>query len=127
MVSAAHDGYRHLPGRPVHHRSWTLGNCGLRVDDEISGSGRHVVVARWHLAPGCAVRVRADGARVSTPAGPVDVDISSTVPATVALVTARVATGFGQTGPAQVLACRVEASLPVRISTSWSRPAEGAR
>jgi uncharacterized heparinase superfamily protein len=126
VVSAAHDGYRNLPGRPLHRRQWSLTESGLQVDDEVTGHDRHAVVARWHLAPGCDVRLRGDGARVRTPAGPVDVSVSANVPATVGLQTANVAAGFDRTVSAPVLTCWTEASLPVRISTSWSRTAEGA-
>jgi uncharacterized heparinase superfamily protein len=121
VVSAAHDGFRHLPGRPLHRRRWTVTDAGLRVEDEVTGRGRHVVVVRWHLAPGSAARLSGPGAQILTAAGPVDVGISATAPATVSLQTADVAAGFGQTVPAPVLTCQVEVSLPVQISTSWCR------
>jgi uncharacterized heparinase superfamily protein len=126
VVSAAHDGYRHLPGRPLHRRAWSLSESGLEVDDEVTGHGRHMIVVRWHLAPGCDIRLTEAGARIVTPAGPVAAAIAATGPATIGLHTANVAVGFGQTVSAPVLTCRVEAVLPVRISTSWTRAAESA-
>ena len=51
-IEAAHDGYRQLPGRPIHRRRWMLTEAGLRVEDYVSGRGRHAIVLRWHLAPG---------------------------------------------------------------------------
>ena len=63
---AAHDGYRHLPGRPGHRRRWTLTADGLRVDDEMPGKVGIEIVVRWHLAPGPAVRLPA-AARSSAP------------------------------------------------------------
>ena len=36
-VTAAHDGYRRLPGRNVHRRSWSLREGSLDIEDEISG------------------------------------------------------------------------------------------
>jgi uncharacterized heparinase superfamily protein len=41
MLSAVHDGYCRLPGRPVHSRTWRLDSGGLRVEDEISGKGTY--------------------------------------------------------------------------------------
>jgi uncharacterized heparinase superfamily protein len=41
MLSAVHDGYCRLPGRPVHRRTWRLDSGGLRVEDEISGKGTY--------------------------------------------------------------------------------------
>jgi uncharacterized heparinase superfamily protein len=50
QVSAAHDGYRRLRGRPVHHRQWTLTNRQVVVADRIEGEYRDAV-ARFHLHP----------------------------------------------------------------------------
>ena len=59
-VSCAHDGYRRLPGRPLHRRAWTLTQGGLLVRDEIQGRFR-TAVARLHLHPGVAAELDADG------------------------------------------------------------------
>lgn len=50
-VEAAHDGYRFLPGRPVHRRRWTFEDGGLVVEDWVEPAD-HAAVARYHLAPG---------------------------------------------------------------------------
>ncbi|MCF7980241.1 MAG: heparinase II/III-family protein [Chromatiaceae bacterium] len=50
VVSAAHDGYRRLPGRPVHRRQWLLAEDRLVVTDRIEGDCRSAV-ARFHLHP----------------------------------------------------------------------------
>jgi uncharacterized heparinase superfamily protein len=47
---ASHDGYRWLPGRAVHRRSWRLEPECLRVDDEVEGAHGEAV-AMWHLSP----------------------------------------------------------------------------
>jgi uncharacterized heparinase superfamily protein len=52
VLSAEHDGYRRLPGSPVHRRTWRLSRDRLTVRDEIDGVGRHEVVVRVVLAPG---------------------------------------------------------------------------
>lgn len=49
-VEAAHDGYRRLPGRPVHRRVWTLRAGRLDVCDEINGTFSEAV-ARYHCHP----------------------------------------------------------------------------
>ena len=118
-IEAAHDGYRRLPGRPVHRRRWMLTEAGLRVEDYVTGRGRHALVLRWHLAPGSALRLAGAGALVTTPAGEFRVIVSATGPITLAAETGKVAEGFGRTVEAPVLACRVHTVLPVQISTSW--------
>jgi uncharacterized heparinase superfamily protein len=120
-VDAAHDGYRRLPGRPFHRRSWRLTEAALRVDDEMSGGGRHAIAVRWHLPPGSAVRVRQNGAEIATAAGGFAVRIVASSPSRLDVESAAVATDFQRTASAPVLTCKVESALPVRISTRWSR------
>ena len=119
--AAAHDGFRWLPGQPVHHRRWSLTGTGLRVDDRIAGLGRHAVVIRWHLAPGCTVRVTGDRAVVTGPAGRFEATVTGTAPVRLTAEPAQVAMGFGVTTDAPVLACRADGALPVEIITAWTR------
>jgi uncharacterized heparinase superfamily protein len=120
-VEAAHDGYRRLPGRPVHRRRWTLASSGLQVDDEIAGGKRHAVAVRWHLAPGSGIELREDGAVVTTAAGDVQVAVGASGAFRLNVEPAMVATGFLGRTVAPVLTCRVESALPVRITTGWRR------
>ncbi len=121
MAGAAHDGYRGLPGRPVHHRQWTLSGTELRVEDLVSGTGEHSVTVRWHLAPGSALRLGDGEAAVHTPGGDFRVGVTASHPVALAAEHAPLATGFGRTVDAPVLVCRTQAELPVRISTAWRR------
>jgi uncharacterized heparinase superfamily protein len=121
---AAHDGYRHLRGRPGHRRRWSLTSGGLQVDDEVTGEGRHVVALRWHLPPGSGVRLRPGGAFVATAAGQFAVTVAGTAPFWLGVESGPVATGFLRTAPAPVFTCRLDAVLPVRLTTSWCREAD---
>jgi uncharacterized heparinase superfamily protein len=123
-VEAAHDGYRSLPGRPLHHRRWALRAGELRVDDTVTGEGRHPIVVRWHLAPGSQLRLIAGGAVVTTGTGEFTVTVSATTTEQPVLTAtlAEVASGFRRTVQAPVLACAMQPELPVRISTVWRRP-----
>lgn len=52
FLEAAHDGYRHLPGSPVHRRRLTVEGPGsIRVDDAVQGKGRHRATSRLRLHP----------------------------------------------------------------------------
>jgi hypothetical protein len=71
-ASAAHDGYAGLPGAPVHRRRIeALGGGGWRIEDEITGGGRHRVRSAFRIHPdltsrsieGGAVRVEGPGLR----------------------------------------------------------------
>lgn len=52
VFEGAHDGYRHLPGAPVHRRRIErVGDDVWRVIDRIEGKGRHAVVGRLRFGP----------------------------------------------------------------------------
>jgi hypothetical protein len=54
----AHNGYSHLPGRPVHRRIWQMDEEGLTVEDLILGS--HLTAeSRFHFHP--ALQISIDG------------------------------------------------------------------
>jgi uncharacterized heparinase superfamily protein len=120
-VEAAHDGYRSLPGRPTHHRRWSVRARELRVDDTVTGRGRHRITVRWHLAPGTGLRLVPGGAVVTSAAGEICVTVTASTEPAMTAATAQVGVGFGRTVPAPVLACTVHPALPVRISTTWRR------
>jgi uncharacterized heparinase superfamily protein len=50
VVSCAHDGYRHLPGKPVHRREWRFRSDSIQVSDTITGSFLEAV-GRLHFHP----------------------------------------------------------------------------
>jgi uncharacterized heparinase superfamily protein len=118
---AVHDGFRRLPGRPLHRRRWSLTSGGLRVDDLVTGRGRHEIVLRWHLAAGTSVRVDGDTALVTGPAGTFSVAVEATGPLLLAVETGPAAAGFGSTADTPVLTGRMDAALPARTTTVWSR------
>jgi uncharacterized heparinase superfamily protein len=49
-ISCAHDGYRCLPGKPVHRRLWRFCPRGITIRDEIDGPFTSAV-AHYHLHP----------------------------------------------------------------------------
>jgi uncharacterized heparinase superfamily protein len=118
---ATHDGFRRLCGRPLHHRRWSVSGSGLRVDDVITGRGRHEVAVRWHLVPGSKARLVPGGAIVTTPTGVFRVTAAGSGQLRLSAEAAAVAAGFGATAGTTVLACRLDAALPVRVTTTWSR------
>jgi uncharacterized heparinase superfamily protein len=62
-VEASHDGYRRLPGRNLHRRSWLLSDESLVIEDQITGDfGRAEI--RLYLHPDITV-LEADDSTVS--------------------------------------------------------------
>jgi uncharacterized heparinase superfamily protein len=58
VVACSHDGYRRLPGQPVHRREWSFRSGGVQVHDSVGGRFS-TAEARYHFHP--EVRVAADG------------------------------------------------------------------
>ena len=59
IARAAHDGYRHLPGAPLHRREWRLDADCLTITDRVEGAGRHRIEARFHLGASLSARLTA--------------------------------------------------------------------
>jgi uncharacterized heparinase superfamily protein len=55
-VSCTHDGYRRLPGRTVHRRTWTLSDGEFSVRDAIEG-GFQCAAGRLHFHPEIEVKM----------------------------------------------------------------------
>jgi len=55
-VAASHDGYRRLPGRPIHRRGFTYHGGRLSLRDHVTGSGVHDIEAFIHFHPEIAVQ-----------------------------------------------------------------------
>jgi uncharacterized heparinase superfamily protein len=118
---AVHDGFRSLHGQPLHRRAWSLTSGGLRVDDTITGRGRHEIVIRWQLAGGSVIQVAEASAIVTGPAGAFSVAVTATDSMLLTIETSQVAAGYASAANALVLSCRTHAVLPVCVTTTWSR------
>lgn len=59
-ISCAHDGYKRLPGQPVHRRTWNLESNSLQIKDQIEGAFESAV-ARFHLHPDVICNVDVSG------------------------------------------------------------------
>ena len=55
-ISATHDGYRFLPGRPMHRRALRLEPGQLSIMDSIEGQGKHRIACLFHLHPSIIAR-----------------------------------------------------------------------
>ena len=53
-VACSHDGYKRLPGAPVHRREWVMDAGSLQVSDTVRG-GTHTALARYILHPAVTV------------------------------------------------------------------------
>jgi uncharacterized heparinase superfamily protein len=76
FLEGHHDGYRRLPGSPIHRRSFRFKPGGfLEVNDRIAAAREVGAVSRIHLHPDCRIEERGPGGViVSHPGGRVKVE-----------------------------------------------------
>lgn len=60
-VSGAHDGYRRLPGRPIHRRAWRLRDGVLVVSDAVESGRETPAEASFHFPSDLSASIGEDG------------------------------------------------------------------
>jgi len=121
-VTAWHDGYRHLPGKPWHHRKVICEQDGITVIDTVSASRPTDFVVRWHLdepiVEQCSENLVQFGDSLSLHVdGPVDVRV---VPGSQAL-------GFGNRREIDVMEAHGQVLGTIVITTRIQRWSESGR
>jgi uncharacterized heparinase superfamily protein len=65
VFEGAHDGYRRLSGRLIHHRRIRWSNHTYLIQDRVEGSGRHSVESRLHIHPSLQLNLSGKEFRIS--------------------------------------------------------------
>lgn len=116
-AAASHDGYRWLPGNPVHRRSIALSPTVLRVCDSITGEGDHSVVGRFPLHPSArSVLQEPGGWQLEMANGRM---VRVRIDAASECVEGHFAPTFGQRISRPVIVWRHHGRLPIKIETRF--------
>jgi hypothetical protein len=119
QVLASHNGYRRLPGRPVHWRRVRRVGREWCLDDEITGRGRHLVELRFHL-PGAVVAADSEGARAEYADGwRLRLRVDACRASEVAVEHGWHSPDWKTKEPCPVLVYRWHTRLPIRIETRF--------
>lgn len=59
-LSAWHDGYHRLAGKPSHRREFSWLHGILRVKDSVEGRGHHTIRSRLHFHPRCSIQAEGE-------------------------------------------------------------------
>jgi len=114
-AEASHDGYRWLPGKPVHQRRVKLSPSTVSITDRITGEGAHAVVGRFPLHPTVSsVSPEPDGWRLELAKGRV-VRVRVTGAQQHFLADGYYAPAFGQRLARPVLQWRCDGPLPLNV------------
>ena len=64
---AEHDGYRRLPGRPLHRRSWHVDKlaASLIVEDVVAAATAQTLTLHWHFSEDCSVTCTPEGLKIT--------------------------------------------------------------
>ena len=127
QVTAWHDGYCHLPGKPCHHREVCLDDRAVRIKDRVTGSFAHTVVGRFHLHPevstkrldlqengACVTLGRRDGGSRETGGGMALVIVG---PVSVTLERTTYHPEFGLSIPSESVVFSYQGELPCEVIT----------
>jgi uncharacterized heparinase superfamily protein len=118
-AEASHDGYRWLPGRPIHRRRVAISSNALSIIDSVTGSGNHSVVGRFPLHPSVmSVSQEPSGWRLEL-AGGRGLRVRSIGSAQLFLTEGYFAPTFGQRLQRPVLTWQHDGPLPLTIETRF--------
>ncbi|MGI9301736.1 MAG: heparinase II/III family protein [Gammaproteobacteria bacterium] len=125
-IAAAHDGYRHLFGRPIHRRRWAMTENELIVEDGISGTGIHKIEIRFHAHPEFAIHKATgnrfefrDAADSTVLEMQLDDQLASRIEAS------SYHSEFGLSQPNQVVSGVFIGALPIKLSSRMAWPRDG--
>jgi len=117
VFEGAHDGYRRLPGRPVHRRRMAYdGAGGIEVHDEVEGAGTHHLESRVRLHPGYMAVISKGYCAVSRPDGTAVARIEFGDGPEPQLEPGRYFPRFGVERNCAVLVWRAAGRLPLRLA-----------
>lgn len=118
-ASAGHDGYRWLPGRPLHRRDVEVSPKSVIVRDRIDGTGDHTVIGRFPLHYSVGRISWESGAwRIELPGNRIlRVVINGTLEHSV--MDGHFAPAFGQRMLRPTLAWKHQGQLPLEVETRF--------
>ena len=117
-VRASHDGYRRLPGHPLHRREWRFDGAALTITDTVTGARALHALARVHLGMGVAAEADRAGrsGRLITAKGR---QLRWTASNAARIEPAEWSPEFGRRTPAQTLVAPFEAGI-LSMTLDWS-------
>jgi uncharacterized heparinase superfamily protein len=117
-AAAAHDGYKHLPGRPLPARCLTVGRDGrMIIQDSVSGRGRHLVEGGFLVSPEWTAAAEPGGWLLKNGERTVRVMVRGSQELALFQELRCYHPEYGRELPATRLGWRVQGDLPLTVST----------
>jgi uncharacterized heparinase superfamily protein len=119
-LTAQHDGYCHLPGRPRHRRTWCLEKSSLTILDDITGANLQPCDIRFHLAPEIHAEVSSQGTvQLSDGRGSHIARVSFTHKGTLSIESSTWHPEFGKAVPNLCISIRLIDNAPYNYLTTF--------
>ena len=119
QIIAAHNGYRDLPGSPIHQREWQLTQSGLTIVDTLTGLFHHEVNVYYHFHPKVTVTIKNNIIRLTLSNGQ---EITMQVFADVTLQASHFYSEFGRAIPNKTICVNSKGILPLEIICEMKWP-----
>ena len=74
-LCAEHCGYAHLPGKPVHRRTFAWMDRELKITDRVTTTKPVTVAIRFHLAPGVTLQGAGQHVEATFPGGQFSLEV----------------------------------------------------
>ena len=115
-LSASHDGYKRLFGKPIHHREWLFSENQLEVIDNFSGKGKHKIDIYFPLHPNIKINTY-DINKIILDVGEKQVSISFTGSGKVNILDSTFHPEFGVSIKCKKINYQVIKDLPINIKS----------
>lgn len=113
--AGSHDGFAHLPGRPIVHRTIEWNRERLSVTDELTGSGRHTASTVVPFASGLRLALDGRGSCAVLEGESVVARVTWEDPLVATTCEAERFPAFGCALPAETLLLSLHSTLPLRL------------
>jgi len=118
-VETWHDGFRHLPGLPIHRRRITAMAGEICIADWVEGSGVHSIRGILPIHPDVHIeKLNEKAFKLRSPGG-LTAELVIDGPAEATATTGRIALGFGFTVPRPLIEWRWRGTLPISVETRF--------
>lgn len=119
-LQGSHDGYQHLPGRPIHSRRWSLSEHRLLVTDRVSQCRGRLAQAFFHLHPDVSIEVTGDKkARLYTGHSQTVAEVSVSAESTITVFSSSWHPEFGVSIPTKTLCVTLSEPSSEKIVTTF--------
>ena len=115
-LSASHDGYKRLSGKPVHFRQWVFSEGLIEIIDHISGKGNHNIKVVFPLHPDVIIIDSTNNNIILDVANnPINVEFEGA--GNLAIIESTYHPEFGLSIQSKKLVYQVNGQLPIEIIT----------